>query len=212
MTLTSLFLDMKNKNVLIVGTGEVGIRRTRRFLDTQAKVHIITKHIDPEIKEEFQQKGAKFYDNTHLDDLIKKCDLIVAATNNQQLNDEIATKAQDKLINCASNTKLSNVIVPSTFKIGDVTVSLYTGSKSPLMAKKLRKKIQQTITTKDIQNIQLQENIRQTLKDTIDEQQKRKQFMQQITQNEEIQNYLENNKPQKAEKKALELLKEFTIK
>ncbi|MEE0490126.1 NAD(P)-dependent oxidoreductase [Methanosphaera stadtmanae] len=33
MTVTSLFLDMEEKNVLIVGTGQVGIRRARRFLD-----------------------------------------------------------------------------------------------------------------------------------------------------------------------------------
>lgn len=209
MTLTSLFLDMQDKNVLIVGTGEVGIRRSRRFLDTQANVYIITKNIDPQIKDEFIKKGAKFYDNTHLDSLIKKCDLIVAATNNTQFNDEIAKKAQDKLINCASNIELSNVIVPSTFKIGDVTVSLYTGSKSPLMAKKLRKKIQQTITTKDILNIKLQENMRNTIKETIPQQQDRKKFMKQVTTNSEIQKYLDENNLQKAEEKAYELLKEY---
>ena len=77
------------------------------------------------------------------------------------------------------------------------------------MAKKLRKKIQQTITTKDILNIKLQENIRDTLKKTIPQQQDRKKFMKQITTNSEIQKYLDENNLQKAEEKAHNLLKEY---
>ena len=77
------------------------------------------------------------------------------------------------------------------------------------MAKKLRKKIQQTITTKDILNIKLQENIRDTLKKTIPQQRDRKKFMKQITTNSEIQKYLDENNLQKAEEKAHNLLKEY---
>ena len=153
MNVTSLFLDMENKNVLIVGTGQVGIRRARRFLDVSACVSIVTHSIDYDIKIEFINKGAQFYDDDELDDLIKKCDLVVVATDNHELNKEISLKAKDKLVNCSSDISLSNVIVPSTFNIGSVTISLYTDSKSPLMAKQLRKKIQSIITETDILNI-----------------------------------------------------------
>ena len=69
MTVTSLFLDMEEKNVLIVGTGQVGIRRARRFLDAGAYVSIITHGIDYDIKEEFINKGAVFYSDNALDEL-----------------------------------------------------------------------------------------------------------------------------------------------
>lgn len=140
MGLTSLFLEMKDKHVLIIGTGSVGIRRARRFLDVGANVSIITHNIDDNLKEEFLSKGATFYEDKDRDELLDKCDLVVVATDDKKLNEEISIKARDKLVNCASNISLSNVIVPSTFDIGGVTVSLYTGSKSPLMAKELRKK------------------------------------------------------------------------
>lgn len=210
MSLTSLFLDMKNKKVLIVGTGEVGIRRARRFIKTGAQVYIVTKNIDDEIKQEFESQGAKFYKPIHTDVLIETCDLIVAATDDMKINDEIAKKAEDKLINCASNIKLSNVIVPSTFKIGTVTISLYTGSKSPLMAKKLRKKIQKTITPTDILNIELQEHLRNPLKNTIPTQSERKKFMQKITEDKKIQKYLEDEKLDDACKYANKLLTNYT--
>lgn len=192
MALTSLFLDMENKNVLIIGTGSVGVRRARRFLKADANVKIITKEIDDEIKNEFLLKGATFHSNSELDELIDKCDLVVVATNDLEFNEEIAIKAKDKLVNCSSNISLSNVIVPSTFDIGSVTVSLYTGSKSPLMAKTLRKKIQSIITDEDIMYIELQEYIRDLLKRHVKSQKERKEHMVNFNNDEKIKRFIEN--------------------
>lgn len=114
------------------------------------------------------------------------------------MNEEISIKARDKLVNCASDISLSNVIVPSTFDIGGVTVSLYTGSKSPLMAKELRKKIQSVITPEDILNIRLQESIRDLLKDNINSQQDRKKCMIKIKNDKQVQKYISNGNLEEA--------------
>ncbi|RAP45422.1 MAG: hypothetical protein BZ135_05965 [Methanosphaera sp. rholeuAM6] len=193
MGLTPLFFEMNNKNVLIIGMGSVGIRRARRFLDADANVSIIAHSIDPEIKEEFIEKGAKFYHDEDRDRLLDECDLVVVATNDHELNREISLKAKDKLVNCASDITLSNIIVPSTFKLGSVSVSLYTDSKSPLMAKELRKKIQSVITPEDILNIELQEHVRQLLKDKFDSQAQRKEWMIKIKEDETVQQYIKEN-------------------
>ncbi len=198
MGLTSLFLEMKDKHVLIIGTGSVGIRRARRFLDVGANVSIITHNIDDNLKEEFLSKGATFYEDKDRDELLDKCDLVVVATDDKKLNEEISIKARDKLVNCASDISLSNVIVPSTFDIGGVTVSLYTGSKSPLMAKELRKKIQSVITPEDILNIRLQESIRDLLKDNINSQQDRKKCMIKIKNDKQVQKYISNGNLEEA--------------
>lgn len=191
MSLTSLFFEFEDKNVLVIGTGSVGIRRARRFLDVGANVSIITHHLEDSIREEFIEKGAIFYDDEDRDRLLEECDLVIVATDNHELNREISLKAKDKLVNCASDITLSNIIVPSTFKIGDVTVSLYTGSKSPMMAKELRKKIQSVISDEDVLNIRLQENIRDLLKEKIPSQPKRKEMMKKIRDDEKVQEYLE---------------------
>ena len=206
MGLTPLFLEMKNKHVLIIGTGSVGIRRARRFLDVDATVSILAHSIDPEIKEEFLEKGAIFYEDSERDRLIDEADLVVVATNNLELNEEIAVKAKDKLVNCASNIDLSNVIVPSTFKLGSVTVSLYTDSKSPLMAKELRKKNQSVITPEDILNIELQEQVRQLLKENIDSQAERKKMMIKIKEDETVQKYISQHNLEEAVKYVQEKL------
>lgn len=207
MGLTSLFLEMKDKIVLIVGTGSVGIRRARRFLDAEACVKIVTRDIDEDIKNEFVEKGARFYDDDMLDDLIEECDLVVVATDDLKLNEEISLKARDKLVNCSSDITLSNVIVPSTFRIGSVTVSLYTDSKSPLMAKELRKKIQNIITPEDILHIEFQEYIRKLLKEQVANQADRKKYMIMLNDDEIIKNYLKEDKLEQAQKYASNIIK-----
>ena len=206
MALTSLYLDMKDKNVLIIGTGSVGIRRARRFLKAQSNVNIVTKSIDEDIKDEFLEKGAHFYDNSQLDNLIDESDLIVVATDDIELNEKIALKANDKLINCSSDPSISNVIFPSTFDIGGVTISVYTGSKSPLMAKTLRKKIQNIITDEDIYYIQLQEYVRELLKENVDSQQDRKEYMLKINEDERVRELIQNNDIDEAKRYVKEII------
>jgi precorrin-2 dehydrogenase/sirohydrochlorin ferrochelatase len=206
MALTSLYLDMKDKNVLIIGTGSVGIRRARRFLDAQANVNIVTKDIDEDIKVEFLEKGAHVFDNDKLDNLIESSYLIVIATDDLKLNETISKKAQGKLINCSSNPSISNVIFPSTFDIGGVTISVYTGSKSPLMAKTLRKKIQSIITDEDIYYIQLQEYLRELLKTKVDSQIERKEFMIQINEDENVKNLIHDGNIEEAKEYAYKMV------
>ena len=42
---TPLFLEMNDNKVLIVGSGEVGNRRTKRFLEAGANVVVIGNHV-----------------------------------------------------------------------------------------------------------------------------------------------------------------------
>ncbi|MDO5852061.1 MAG: bifunctional precorrin-2 dehydrogenase/sirohydrochlorin ferrochelatase [Methanobacteriaceae archaeon] len=204
MGLTSLFVNAKNENILIIGTGEVGLRRAYRFLEAESNVNIITKDIDPDIKQDLINKGAIFHNQTQLYPLIKTSHIIIAATNDHQLNQEIAKKTNkhQQLLNLPDNPSQGNIIIPSTFKIEDIIISIYTNSKSPLMAKTLRKKIQKTITKQDIQNIKLQEHIRKKLKKEIPTQKERKKLMEIIQQDNNIQRLLKEDKTIEAQKQA----------
>ena len=143
-----------------------------------------------------------FYDNNAIDE----SDLIVVATDDIELNEKIALKANDKLINCSSDPSISNVIFPSTFDIGGVTISVYTGSKSPLMAKTLRKKIQSIIPDEDIYYIQLQEYVRELLKENVDSQQDRKEYMLKINEDERVRELIQNNDIDEAKRYVKEII------
>ena len=194
MGLTSLFLEVKNKNVFILGTGEVATRRANRFLDKGANVILAGNHISKELTD----KGAVLRSLENLDELVDWSDIIIIASGDKKLSDYVSSISEGKLINRADLPSEGNLIVPTTFLIGDIEVSLYTGGKSPLMAKELRKKIQSTITQRDILEIELQDYGRSLLKSKISNQKDRKEKLYEILNDEKINSHLDECKIEEA--------------
>ena len=187
---TSLFFEVENKNVFILGTGEVATRRAHRFLDKGANVILAGNSID----EELTKKGAILTPLKDLDEMVKWSDIVITASGDEKLCKYIASISQGKLINRADKPEEGNIIAPTSFLIDDIEISIYTNGQSPLMARELRKKIQSIITKEDILEIKLQSYARNLLKEKIEEQKIRKEYLITILDNEEIKQCLKENK------------------
>ena len=189
MDWTSLYLKTSDLNVFILGTGEVATRRANRFLDHGATVKLAGNHISDELKD----KGAVLCSTDEIDELVDWCDFVVIASGDEDLCDYVSQISHDKLINRADYPQKGNIIVPTSFNIGDVEISIFTNGKSPLMARQLRKKIQSIITDEDIAEIELQDYARGRLKNVIDDQKQRRDYLYEIFKDEKINELIKNN-------------------
>lgn len=190
MGLTSLFLEVENKNVFILGTGEVATRRAHRFLDKGANVILAGNSIDDELTE----KGAILTPLKDLDEMVKWSDIVITASGDEELCEYITSISQGKLINRADKPEKGNIIAPTSFLIDDIEISIFTNGQSPLMARELRKKIQSIITQEDILEIKLQDYARKILKERIASQKTRKEYLENILDDEEIKQCLKEGK------------------
>jgi siroheme synthase, N-terminal domain len=183
---THLFLQMENKKVLIVGAGEVGTRRARRFIESGANVTVINE----EVPDDLVDLGAAFKPLDEVEKWVEWSDLVVIATGDHELNERVAELARGKLLNRADQPDEGNLIVPSSFSIGDVQFCIFTGGKSPLMAKELRKRIQKVISEEDILQMELQNFTRNILKENMNNQKKRRDYLYKILNDKNIKEYL----------------------
>lgn len=108
------------------------------------------------------------------------------------MSDYVSNIAEGKLVNRADYPYDGNIIVPTSFSIGDVEISIFTNGKSPLMARQMRKKIQSIITEEDILEIELQDYARGQLKDIINDQKERRNYLYRIFEDETINDYIKN--------------------
>ena len=189
MDWTSIYLKTSNLNVFILGTGEVATRRANKFLDHGANVKLAGDTLANELKD----KGAILCLTDEVDELVLWADLVVLASGDKQLSDYVCEIAHDKLINRADLPQEGNVIVPTSFDIGDVEISIFTNGKSPLMARQLRKKIQSIISREDILEIELQDYARSILKETTEDQKIRRKYLYEIFEDEKINGFIKNN-------------------
>jgi precorrin-2 dehydrogenase/sirohydrochlorin ferrochelatase len=187
---TPLFLEMDDYKVLIVGSGEVGIRRTRRFLEAGANVAVIGNHVPDDLL----NLGVNVKSPEEIETWVDWADIVVTASADQNLNQKVADISGKKLINRADEPDKGNLIVPSSFFIGDVQISIFTGGKSPLMSKELRKKIEKVIRPEDIMQLELQSFARNILKIKIDDQKIRRNWLYTILEDKKIQILLKEGK------------------
>ena len=189
MDWTSLYLKTSNLNVFILGTGEVATRRANKFLDHGANVKLAGNSLSDDLKD----KGADLYSIDDVDELVEWSDLVVIASGDEELSDHVSKIARDKLVNRADLPYEGNVIVPTSFNIGEIEISIFTNGKSPLMARQLRKKIQSVITDEDILEIELQDYARSILKESIDDQKERRNYLYKIFEDEKINEFIKSN-------------------
>ena len=194
MDWTSIYLKTSSLNVFILGTGEVATRRAKRFLDHGACVKLAGNSISKDLTD----KGASLYSIDDIDKLVEWADLVVVASGDKKLSQYVADISKDKLINRADLPQHGNVIVPTSFTIGDVEISIFTNGKSPLMARQLRKKIQSVISDEDILEIEIQDYARQKLKKYIDNQKLRRKYLYEILDDEVIDDFIKNHEVDRA--------------
>ena len=188
MDWTSIYLKTSDLKVFILGAGEVATRRANKFLDHGASVKLIGNRLPEELK----KRGVKLYSPDCADKLVEWADLVVVASGSKKLSKYVSGIAGDKLINRADYPDRGNVIVPTSFSIGDVEISIFTNGKSPLMARHLRKKIQSIITDEDILEIELQDYARSRLKQSVYNQKERRNYLYEIFNDDKINGFIKN--------------------
>lgn len=141
MTYYPICLDLKDKKCVVVGGGEVALRKVKSLLEAEAKVVIISPEIIFGIRELIDKNKITYLKQEYKsDDIAEDTFLIIAASNNKQLNAQIANEAKrlNLLVNVVDAPDLCNFIIPAILRRGDLIISISTSGKSPALAKKIK--------------------------------------------------------------------------
>ena len=139
-------LNLKGRLVIIVGAGGEGLKKVNSLLTQDCQILVISDSIAPQI-ERLAKQGKIDFKKTRLDssDFLNEYDpiLVMATTNNKELNRKIIQAAKKK--RCYSyasdDPEFSDFTHPSVINIHDtVQVAISTGGRSPAMARKLKMK------------------------------------------------------------------------
>lgn len=136
-------LELDDMRITIIGGGNVSYRKCKNFLDFGKSVRVVS----PEFIDEFEniKNDIELIYDTYKQDYIKDSFIVIAATNNKELNKDIGIycKSVGKLVNVVDNIKLSNYTVPSYLKRGDLLLSVSTNGKSPSLSSKIKKELEE---------------------------------------------------------------------
>lgn len=139
-----VFLDIRDKICVIVGGGEVALRKAERLLDCGANVFVISPKLAPEFAAFKDKNLISHIAAEYSDDLIDKAALIIGATDDEKTNAQISNDARRKGIpvNIVDDPQKCDFILPSLVQRGDLAITIGTGGKSPALARHLREELE----------------------------------------------------------------------
>lgn len=143
------FMELSKQSVLLIGGGEVAERKLDLLLKANAKLTIISPQFTDYILSLIKNNKnitaiTSNYKSEYMDDSFS---FVIAATNDESLNEEIASQANQKgiLVNVVDKPNICDFIFPSILERGPITVAVSTGGSSPVLARLLRTKLETMI-------------------------------------------------------------------
>lgn len=135
-----VFLDLAGRRVLLVGGGEVALRKAMLLLETRAQVRIVAPELHAELArlaaEGRLEHLAVGFVPEHLQDVV----FAIAATDRREINQAVAAAAAARgiFVNVVDDAAGSTAILPAIVDRSPVIVALSTGGHSPTLARRLR--------------------------------------------------------------------------
>ncbi len=213
-------LNLVDKHVMVIGGGTEGSRKIRGLLGQNCRITVISNRLNRYLRN-LEKQGkieivkTKLKDASILDNY-KNQFLVLAATSDRSLNRKLVEKGRSmgSFVYAADDPRFSDFSYASIINIeGILQVAISTYGKSPIMARKLRIKLERIlhriIRKSDIENTRLQEFARLAAKNRLKTSEKRKQFLYSIIRDRNIQSLINENRVEDAKSATLELLNEW---
>lgn len=134
-----LTVRVDKKRVVVIGGGKVAGFKIIPLLKQGADIVVVSTELDANLVKLVEEKQIRWYQREYEKSDIKDAFLVVAATSNSALNEQIAEDAAvNQLVNVITNPESGNVHFPAAIHRGLLNVAVSTGGASPKLAKKIR--------------------------------------------------------------------------
>lgn len=155
-----VFLKLNTLKTLVIGGGPVGLEKLQALLNNSpdAEITLLSLNVLPEIEAlAIQYPSLKIKKKAFEPNDLEDTELVVAATNNAALNEQIRSLTKEKklLVNFADKPELCDFYLGSIVKKGDLKIAISTNGKSPTIAKRLKETLNDSLP--DELNITLQQ-------------------------------------------------------
>jgi uroporphyrin-III C-methyltransferase/precorrin-2 dehydrogenase/sirohydrochlorin ferrochelatase len=142
-----IFLDVKGKPCLVVGGGEIAVRKVDSLLRAGGSVVVVAPDLTPALARrlaagEIGQRPRRFQEQD-----LEDCYLVIAATDDRAVNREVAMLAKERRIpvNVVDQPADCSFIMPSVVDRSPVVIAVSTGASSPVLARLIRTRLESII-------------------------------------------------------------------
>lgn len=135
-----LFLDLHDRPVLVIGAGEVALRKLESLQRAGASVRIVAREVSTAVRELAADAGYPVSERGFQLDDLEGVWLVLAAAGDADLNGLLRAACEDRrlFLNVVDDTASCSAIFPSVVDRDPVLVAISTAGRSPTLARLVR--------------------------------------------------------------------------
>src|SRR6202041_311627 len=142
-----IFFDLTAQKVLVVGGGEVALRKIALLERSGASITVVAPEIVPELMARAAAGTLKLAMREFVPEDLDGARLVIVATSRRAVNRWIAklSESRNVPVNVVDDREASRFIVPAVIDRDPVMIAISTGGSSPVLARRLRARLEAMI-------------------------------------------------------------------
>lgn len=162
-----MFVDLEGRRCLVVGGGPIATEKAGKLIDHGAVVRLVSPEVTPELARMVADGTiADHRPRAYRPEDLEGCFLVIAATNLDPINRMVwqDAEARNMVCNVVDVPPLCNFIVPSIVRRGELALAISTGGASPVVAKHIRRELDEAYGPEWEHLVSLMRELRDELK------------------------------------------------
>jgi len=141
-----VFLDLRDRKVLIVGGGELAVRKLRLLNKAGARVTAVA----PRLAAEMEAGAAAVRRRGFVDGDVLGHSVIFAATGIESVDDRVTAAARQAglQVNVADRPAASSFILPAIVERDPIVIAISSGGTAPVLARRIREAIERLLPSR----------------------------------------------------------------
>ncbi|PBP88702.1 uroporphyrinogen-III C-methyltransferase [Pseudomonas syringae] len=184
MEFLPLFHNLRGSRVLVVGGGEIALRKSRLIADAGAVLRVVAPEVEAQLSELVVQSGGEMILRGYSECDLDGCVLIIAATDDEPLNAQVSRDARLRCVpvNVVDAPALCTVIFPAIVDRSPLVIAVSSGGDAPVLARLIRAKLETWIPSSYGQLAGLAARFRNQVKGLFPNVQQRRAFWEDVFQ------------------------------
>ena len=201
MDFLPLFHSLKGRTVLLIGGGDVALRKARLLHDAGACLRVVAPLIGAQLQALVQAGAGELLPRAYQPTDMQGAVLVIAATDDQALHAQVSAQAQalGVPVNVVDSPALCSVIFPAIVDRSPLIVAVSSGGDAPVLSRLMRARIETWIPAAYGQLAGLAKRFRGKVKAALPDVQQRRVFWEDTFQGQ-IAESLFAGKPAEAER------------
>lgn len=138
------FFDLRQQPVLVIGGGQVALRKVRLLLQSGAIIRLVSPNCLAELEQLLLASGGHWQQKAFEPSDLDACCLVICATDVAAVNQQVSSLCRARFlpVNVVDSPSLCTIITPAIIDRSPIVVAISSAGAAPVLARKLKQSIE----------------------------------------------------------------------